>query len=370
MDGRAPFFSVVVPCCNVGRYVDALVGSVRRQSCADWECLLSVEDSDDDTRARCEAAARADARFKVLFGPRSGSASVPRNRALAVARGRYVVWADGDDMLADGALARFAADARRADAPDVIACAAEAREEDAAGRVLSVARVSNFPASADGRTLTGAEAMCEIDRTATRYFPMPWLMAMRADFVRAHALTFIPHIHSEDAEWMPRVLYAARRLYVEGAVCYVYRHRPGSATTSPYSAFEMASYVRVYGALFHFHATHPFPPRVSRAWAGLLLSQFLGWMFFPRTVAALPARVWQRTFRELWRVCSRRDVLRLVRFAGLPKRLAAPLVLLCGLHPLLDAPAKAFFRFLYYPLVLRQVRKRERKERPPSGVPS
>ena len=96
-----PFFSIIVPCCQVARYVDDMVASVRRQSFADWECILSVEDSSDGTLAACEALATSDVRFRLVSGPRSGSPATPRNRGLALAKGRYVVWLDGDDLLAD-----------------------------------------------------------------------------------------------------------------------------------------------------------------------------------------------------------------------------------------------------------------------------
>ena len=75
-----PFFSIIVPCCQVARYVDDMVASVRRQSFADWECILSVEESSDTTEAKCRAVAAADARFRVIVGPKSGSPATPRNR--------------------------------------------------------------------------------------------------------------------------------------------------------------------------------------------------------------------------------------------------------------------------------------------------
>ena len=38
-----PLFSVIVPCCNVARYLNDAVDSLRAQSCDDWECILSVD---------------------------------------------------------------------------------------------------------------------------------------------------------------------------------------------------------------------------------------------------------------------------------------------------------------------------------------
>lgn len=349
-----PFFSIVVPCCNVGAYVDELVKSVRAQSFTDYECILSVERSSDDTLERCEAAANQDSRFRVLFGERSGSASVPRNRGLDSALGQYVVWVDGDDRLADGALARIAAEARVGDMPDVMQFSAERSDEAADGAVVSCSVVSNFPTSAAGSTLSGREAMLDLARRGASYHPMPWLMAIRIGFLRETGIRFIPGIRYEDAEWAPRVFYAARRVRVIDAVCYAYRRRGGSVTTSAFSPNELACVSQVIRSLLLFHATNRFDAALSRAWARIVLSLFFYYFFSPWRTARIVSADWTPCIRNVLRGRGRVDFLRLVRFAGLPKKIAAPFVLLCGLSPALDWPAKAFFRNLYYPLVMRR----------------
>ena len=357
---QAPFFSIVVPCCNVGKYVDEMVESIRSQSFTNWECILSVERSDDDTHEKCLAAARQDARFSVLFGERSGSASVPRNRGLVAAKGRYVVWVDGDDRLAEGALARLADDVRKADNPDLIQFAAEERDECGDDESGDVQCIFNFEEVMDGCSLTGEETMIAIADHPGIYYPVPWLMCIRIDFLRKNDLSFIPGVRYEDAEWAPRVLYAARNVFVDKTVCYFYRRRTGSVTTIVYSKRNFMDFVEVARSWFRFHAEHSFSDRLSRAWARSILSLFLEYFFKAKRISGIRKSDWTKGARALWKEGGRGNFLRLVRFAGLPKRLAAPLVLLCGIHPLLDAPARAYFRFLYYPLVMWQVRRRGR----------
>ena len=154
-----PFFSIIVPCCNVARYVDDMAASVRGQSFADWECILSVEESFDATEAKCRAVAAADARFRVIVGPRSGSPATPRNRGLALAKGRYVVWLDGDDLLADEALSRFARALRSSGEPEAVQGAVAECLEDADGVRTTVARRFNFEPSDSGGILVSGEAM-------------------------------------------------------------------------------------------------------------------------------------------------------------------------------------------------------------------
>lgn len=353
-----PFFSVVVPCCNVGKYIDELVDSVMRQSFSSWECILYVESSADDTLERCRNAERRDARFKVLAGPRSGSASIPRNTGLAAARGQYVVWIDGDDKLAEGALERIAADASRADSPDVIQYAATQHEEDAEGQVISLSRIFGFSEAENGRVLTGEEAMCTIVRLRPHFYPVPWLMSIRIDFLRANNLAFLPRVRYEDLEWMPRVLYAAKRVFVDNTICYHYRHRHGSVTKRDFTSHELSCLVVVFRSLFNFFVTHDFTHPLAKAWARGILSPFFSYFFGPKQILHIDRREWSICVGCLWKGQGRANFVKLARFSGIPKKVAIPLVLMCGLHPILDWPARAYFKYLYYPIVMRQVKRR------------
>lgn len=352
-----PFFSIVAPCCNVARYVDDMVSSVRGQSFADWECILSVEESDDATEAKCRAVAAADARFRVIVGPKSGSPATPRNRGLEIARGRYVLWLDGDDWLADEALARLAAALRAHGEPEAAQGAVVECAEDADGRQRTVARHFNFAPSDNGRILVAGEAMVRFAHRPTFAWPMASLTVCRIDFLRANGLLFVPGLRHEDEEWTPRVLTLAPRLLVLDADLYVYRRRAGSVMTSERLEEACLHTAAASHSLLLFFAAHRFPEPVARAWARLVLSFFFERVFF-RTSDALPATVRTACLRRVLEKGGRRAYLKLTRHAGFPKKLAAPLVLLCGIHPLLDLPARAYFRYLYYPLILWRIRRR------------
>lgn len=351
-----PFFSIVAPCCNVARYVDDMVSSVRGQSFADWECILSVEESDDATEAKCRAVAAADARFRVIVGPKSGSPATPRNRGLEIARGRYVLWLDGDDWLADEALARLAAALRAHGEPEVVQGAVVECAEDADGRPGPAVRHFNFAPSDNGRILAAGEAMVRFAHRPTFAWPMASLTVCRTDFLRANGLCFVPGLRHEDEEWTPRVLTLAPRLLVLDADLYVYRRRAGSVMTSERLEEACRHTAIVSHSLLLFFAAHRFPEPVARAWARIVLSFFFERVFF-RTADALAAAARTACLRRVLEKGGRRAYLKLTRHAGFPKKLAAPLVILCGIHPLLDLPARAYFTYLYYPLVLWRIRR-------------
>lgn len=100
-----------MPCCDVEQYVHESIGSLLRQTFADWECIVGVETSKDNTEGIVREYAAADGRFRVFTGPRSGSCSASRNTGIDMARGDYVIFLDGDDTIVEGSLQRLLADA-------------------------------------------------------------------------------------------------------------------------------------------------------------------------------------------------------------------------------------------------------------------
>jgi glycosyltransferase involved in cell wall biosynthesis len=119
------------------RWLPETLASVRAQTFDDWELVLVDDGSTDDTAAIAAAAASADARVRVLSGPRRERA-VARNRGLAEAAGELVAFLDGDDLWRPEKLARQVAalDADR----DAALCYTIARYVDADGRALPIRR--------------------------------------------------------------------------------------------------------------------------------------------------------------------------------------------------------------------------------------
>jgi glycosyltransferase involved in cell wall biosynthesis len=103
----SPFFSIVIPTLNSAATLDAALESVAGQDCRDFEVIVSDGVSTDGT---LEAASRYKARvgaLTILSRPDDGVYDAI-NRAIAVARGRWVYVLGSDDRLhAPGVLSRF-----------------------------------------------------------------------------------------------------------------------------------------------------------------------------------------------------------------------------------------------------------------------
>jgi len=99
-----PLVSVVMPCFNHGRFLREGVPAILDQDYPELE-LIVVDDgsTDPDTLVALDELSRLD-RVRVLHQPVNSGPSVARNRAIAEARGRYVLPVDADNVLLPGAV--------------------------------------------------------------------------------------------------------------------------------------------------------------------------------------------------------------------------------------------------------------------------
>jgi GT2 family glycosyltransferase len=94
---EAPTVSVIIPCYNLGQYLDEAVESVLAQTYRDFEIVV-VDDGSTDavTRALFEDYRRP--RTRVIRSAHGG-VSAARNLAIANTTGRYLCALDADDRL-------------------------------------------------------------------------------------------------------------------------------------------------------------------------------------------------------------------------------------------------------------------------------
>lgn len=92
--------SVIVPVYNVENYVSKCIDSILRQTYKNLEIILVDDGSTDRSGAICDEYALKDNRIRVIHKENEGLSGA-RNTGLALARGRYIGFADSDDWLAE-----------------------------------------------------------------------------------------------------------------------------------------------------------------------------------------------------------------------------------------------------------------------------
>ncbi|MFH9978204.1 glycosyltransferase family 2 protein [Streptomyces sp. NPDC017179] len=200
-----PRFSIVVPSHGVAGRLSLALDSVLAQSFGDFE-LIAVCDGPAAPAAGVAAdhAAR-DSRVVLVHSPPSEGLGAARNAGVRAASGLYLLFLDGDDVLAPGALAALAARLEETGEVDVLYFEHErspwwdGEPTTTAGPAPVAVRAPSF-SPAEAPRLTGVALPA-------------WSAAYRRSFVTAHDLAF-PEGHFTDVGWGGLVTVAAERVAV------------------------------------------------------------------------------------------------------------------------------------------------------------
>ena len=90
--------SIIVPLYNLESYCVPCFESLRKQTFRDIEIILVNDGSTDGTSTICHKYEKMDSRFRVIDKV-NGGVSAARNTGLEAARGEYIMFADGDDVV-------------------------------------------------------------------------------------------------------------------------------------------------------------------------------------------------------------------------------------------------------------------------------
>lgn len=89
--------SIIVPICNVEKYLPACLESVIEQTLEDIEIICVDDCSEDGSREILLDYARKDSRIHTILHPQNLSTSQARKDGVAASTGKYIMFLDGDD---------------------------------------------------------------------------------------------------------------------------------------------------------------------------------------------------------------------------------------------------------------------------------
>lgn len=256
-----PRFSVIVPAYKVQAYLQESLDSVLTQSYPDLE-LIAVDDASPDACGSIidEYAAR-DPRVTAVHLAHNLGLGPARNAGLVRATGDYLLFLDGDDTLAPGALQALTDRLKATGSPDVL--------------VYDYARTFWTGELVRDRL---AHRLCEEGPASFRLADRPallgmlmvvWNKAYRREYVEREGFQFPPGFY-EDTPWTYPALLAAESVAVLDRVCVHYRQRrTGSIlTTSSRRHLDIFDqYDRVFGYLAGRPELERWRPAVHRRMA-------------------------------------------------------------------------------------------------------
>ena len=342
-----PFFSIIIPCCEVGPYIREAMDSVMKQSFGDWECICGIEESKDRTEEILREIAASEPRIRLFTHPCSGSASVTRNISIDMAQGEYVIFLDGDDALIDGSLQRLYDKIIARPGADLYPCAIQVKNE-MTGKEEKIR--DNYPQDFDGE-LTGPDAALFIYGRNLFIEPMMQLTICRRQFLLEQDLKCIPGLKGQDGEFSPRALYLAKRVIPLHEPFYLYRVRSGSIVTSTPPEKTLHHQAIVRKSLFAFHASvckaPGFDKRLTVYWG----RSWTSWMFFcwfdPNRVKRISRNDRLATLSLVFSD-GFDDFKLLLRGASLPRRVACWWMRAFVRRPSLRYAAEQFFRWYFF----------------------
>ncbi|MFJ5836257.1 glycosyltransferase family 2 protein [Streptomyces shenzhenensis] len=217
-----PDVTVTVIVYNDAARLPRAVASLRRQTHANIEIVISDDHSTDETPFVARALAAQDDRIRYLrLARNSGGCSAPRNRALAAARAPYLMFLDSDDELPADAVELLLA-AHREREVDFTMGAVQRIREDGGRRSTWMPHLV-----AERRTLAGIE---DDPRLFFEHLSTSKMYA-RA-FLDRHDLRFPEGIHYEDQLFSAQAYCLAKAFTIIPEPVYLWYIAPYAAADS------------------------------------------------------------------------------------------------------------------------------------------
>ncbi|MFS8137094.1 MAG: glycosyltransferase family 2 protein [Thermomonas sp.] len=210
--GSGPCVSVIIPTYNRAHFVADAVASVLTQDFPDFEVIVVDDGSTDPTAA---AMAQFNDPRLVFVQQENRGRSQARNRALEMARGRYIAFLDSDDLYMPGKLALQVDYLERH--PDVGMVYTSAHCVDYSGRLLE----ERYIASVSGWIYKSIAFFRPVTIT------LPTVMARRELFARAGGFDEKMH-RFEDTDMWRRISKLARIDAIPAFTCRLRTHAENS----------------------------------------------------------------------------------------------------------------------------------------------
>lgn len=278
----APVVTVAIPSYNAARFLEAAVRSAMAQSLAEIEIIIVDDGSTDASPAIAARLAGEDARLRTARLPANGGPAAARNRALAMAKGRWFAVLDSDDVMAPGRLAALVA-AAEAQGADIIADNLLLFDDAAPGGAALFLEPPRAPGWISLLDYLGETLM--YGKGANFGYLKP---VFRTAALRAAGISYDERLRiAEDDDLVVRALLAGLRYRLEPGAGYGYRRHQGSISHR-LSRANAAAMMAASGALCDASAASQ-PPAVTRALAARHAAMRRAWAF-AGLVDALKAR--------------------------------------------------------------------------------
>jgi glycosyltransferase involved in cell wall biosynthesis len=219
-----PFFSIIIPVYNVEMYLKECYLSILNQNFCDYEILFIDDGSTDSSGIICDQICKK-TKGAITIHKVNGGLSDARNIGINLAKGKYIVFVDSDDMLHSGGLRGLHDLIVSKGHPDVIINRIKNfTDEDKIGKECKYRfseELQQMPIS------DSFQHLIKLDD----YIPGAWTIVAKRAYIVENELLFVKRLLHEDEQWTPRAILRAKSLAFNNSCLYLYRQgRIGSIT--------------------------------------------------------------------------------------------------------------------------------------------
>ena len=195
------FFSIIIPVYNGEQYIKNCLDSIYRQGLGGdvFEVICVNDCSTDNTAQVISEYGKFHQNLRLINHETNRRQGGARNTAVKVAKGKYILYLDQDDVFESGALKKVFSEIRSTEGVDILMCD-EVLVED--GKRRTYFYLNNSREEMAGRSFLKKN---EIPWA-------PWLFVYRRDFLIINHLSFAEKVRFEDTDYVINNVRLALRI--------------------------------------------------------------------------------------------------------------------------------------------------------------
>ncbi len=231
-------YSFIIPHHNTPDLLQRLIDTIPQRE--DIEIIIVDDNSDEDKKANIS---RSDVKTIFISKEHTKGAGKARNVGMNVAEGKWLLFADADDMYKTGFLGVL--DKYKNDDIDVLYFNIESFDSDTLAPLLN---------SKNDRAIKSRLLFDNYDGSARRTKELvylnwePWNKMVSSVFIKRYGFYFEEVPRGNDVFFSIQIGYFAKKIKIENVILYMLSYCKGSITQSAYTFYKAIS---VINNIFH-----------------------------------------------------------------------------------------------------------------------
>ncbi|MGA9213446.1 glycosyltransferase [Kaistella sp.] len=244
-----PLVSIIVPCYNAEKYMEACINSVILQDYENWECILINDGSKDNTFDLINDFETKESRIRVFTQENLGL-SATRNKGINNANGEFLFFLDSDDILSNDAISTLVSSFQNNDIITGVTIASTFSNDN-------INRVSQLLHPKEG-TITFENNHFEVllRTMETGLTPVAQNRLYKKYFIDKNEIRFKSGILHEDELWFFETMLLAQNVKFINNETYFYRIDNQDSITKNVGDRNLESYIQIMEEILKKYSQH------------------------------------------------------------------------------------------------------------------